>query len=421
MEETRVYSCPSCGAPMKYSITNEKLKCRFCSNTYDLEYIRTHFTEVTDEKLSDFNWIDRTKYVWEPYDQEYLEEFDCPSCGGKISTKAYYGTAKCPFCKHDVVITSDFDGDIRPDKVIPFKVTKAEFIEKYQEYISRIRKVPKPFKDIDAVKEVVGCYIPVWLYSCLCGEGNTDPSYKPLWTKDYPILANDTDISREVFYTILPYKFDEAEKFTESCLAGFPASRYIIGAENAMKTADKEIKDIYYSQKKVDYKFKSDKKKPKVSSTEDLIDSLEGVKLDFENTSYRKLSYYVVPVWLLTVTYNLEEYIFAMNGQTGKMRVDGIPKKRRVLFPCLLIAVLIQALIFAYFFIPFAKAAGEWRMALKIMSIFQIIWLPVSIALAVMVGKHLKKKKKYHNSKDLKDQKIWSVKDFISWEKRTEK
>ena len=58
MEETRVYSCPSCGAPMKYSISNEKLKCRFCSNTYDLEYIRTHFTEVTDEKLSDFNWIE---------------------------------------------------------------------------------------------------------------------------------------------------------------------------------------------------------------------------------------------------------------------------------------------------------------------------------------------------------------------------
>jgi len=188
-----------------------------------------------------------------------------------------------------------------------------------------------------------------------------------------------------------------------------------------MKTADKEIKDIYYSQKKVDYKFKSDKKKPKVSSTEDLIDSLEGVKLDFENTSYRKLSYYVVPVWLLTVTYNLEDYIFAMNGQTGKMRVDGIPKKRRVLFPCLLIAVLIQALIFACFFIPFAKAAGEWRMTLKIMSIFQFTWLPLSIDLACMFGKKLKKIKKYCNSKDLNDQKIWSVRDFISWEKRTEK
>ncbi len=110
-----------------------------------------------------------------------------------------------------------------------------------------------------------------------------------------------------------------------------------------------------------------------------------------------------------------------MNGQTGKMRVDGIPKKRRVLFPCLLIGVMIQALIFACFFIPFAKAAGEWRMTLKIMSIFQFTWLPLSIDLASMFGKKLKMIKKYCNSKDLNDQKIWSVRNFISWEKRTEK
>ena len=296
MEEVREYKCPTCGAPMRYDINKEKLHCRFCSNTYDLDYVRSHFKEVSDEKLSDFDWIERAKYVWEPYKSDDIEEFICSSCGGKFSTKAFYGTAKCPFCKHDVVISSDFDGDIRPDKVIPFRISKKEFWDKYTEYLTIFPKAPSEFRNEDLSEKIVGRYIPVWLYSCLCGEGNGDFSYKLVRTRNYPVLANDTDISKDVFYTILPYEFSEAEEFTESCLTGFPASRYIIGAENAMKAADKEIKDIYYSQKKVDVKFKSDKKRKEKISTRDFIDNLEGVKLDTENTSCRQLTYYIVPV-----------------------------------------------------------------------------------------------------------------------------
>ena len=102
MSEVKEYKCPSCGAPMYYDIKCKTLSCRFCKNTYDQEYILSHFKEETDEKVSDFDWVKRSKAVWEPYVSDKIEEFECPSCGGKIITRSSTATAKCPFCKADV-------------------------------------------------------------------------------------------------------------------------------------------------------------------------------------------------------------------------------------------------------------------------------------------------------------------------------
>ncbi|MBP5378941.1 MAG: hypothetical protein J6Y64_05320 [Ruminococcus sp.] len=58
MADISEYKCPSCGAPMRFEISGQSMVCSSCSKTYDIEYIRSHFDEVNDEKLSDFDWSD---------------------------------------------------------------------------------------------------------------------------------------------------------------------------------------------------------------------------------------------------------------------------------------------------------------------------------------------------------------------------
>ena len=106
--DVREYKCPSCGAPMHFDIDKQRMVCTFCTNGFNLEYIRSHFNEVTDEKLSDFDWVDRTKYVWEPDMLEELTEYTCSSCGGSIITKNTSASARCPFCSHEVIISSNY-------------------------------------------------------------------------------------------------------------------------------------------------------------------------------------------------------------------------------------------------------------------------------------------------------------------------
>ncbi|WP_295093007.1 hypothetical protein [Ruminococcus sp.] len=327
MADVTEYKCTSCGAPMKYDINEKRMVCTFCSNSYNLEYIRSHFNEVTDKKLLDFDWVERTKYVWEPDMLEQLEEYTCSSCGGNIITKNTSASARCPFCNHEVVISSNFSGDIRPDKVIPFEKKAEEFAENYRQNIASARYAPKAFRDPSVTDNIIGCYIPIWLYSCTCDSGVNSSSVNFKIT-DYPILG--TDIKKDIFYSVVPFNYDKAEVFTESCLTGFYASRYSIGAENAMEFADAEIKKVCFTRAAIlsdgDYYSSTSKENSIISN--------------------KKLYYYLVPIWFLNVSYKGKDYTFAMNGQTGQFASPDVPYNFRNKIDFLLTFFVIELLAF---------------------------------------------------------------------------
>lgn len=324
MADVKEYKCPSCGAPMRFDINRQRMVCIFCSNGFSLEYIRSHFNEVTDEKQSDFDWIDRTKYVWEPDMLEDLVEYTCSSCGGNIITKNTSASARCPFCNHELIISSNFSGDLRPDRVIPFRVGAEEFAEKYIQNIARY--APKAFRVSSVTDNIVGCYIPIWLYSCVCDTYGDHSNKRSFEISDFPVLG--TDVKKDVFYSAAPFWYNHSVKFTESCLAGFYASRYSIGAEHAMELADEEIKRRFGIQR---------------------VGALNGVGHfpDSSNVNAhitirnQKLTYYLVPIWFMNVKYKRKEYTFAMNGQTGKLAAPDVPFSYK--------GKLVYGLIFAFF------------------------------------------------------------------------
>ena len=367
---------------MYYDVKQERMSCKFCKNTFDIEYIRSHFNDE-DDKGSDFDWVKRSKAVWEPYVSDKIEEFDCPSCGGQIITLSSTGTAKCPFCSHDVIISSDFRGDISPDKVIPFKISKKEFADKYTEYISDIKNVPKYFKSKNALANITGCYIPVWGYSCTC-ESVVDSKFNSSITvRDYPILANDKNMGWDVFYSMWPFNFKKADDFNESYLTGFYASRYNIGAENAMRDADYRIKETCPVKK-----IKSDT----YSSDPD-------IKKIIHN---RELTYYLVPVWLLNITYEKANYIIAMNGQTGKMCTDNLPDNPLYYRSFKIIYLILQLAEFVFGFLllkPFISETGfiSEIIGMIILTIVFCIFIPIlfNIIISSLICKiifHRKKK-----------------------------
>ncbi len=333
MSDVTEYKCPSCGAPMHFDINKQRVVCSFCESSYELEYMRSHFNEVTDEKLSDFDWVERTKYVWEPDMLEEFTEYTCSSCGGNIITKNTTASAKCPFCGHNVVVSSNFAGDLRPDKVIPFKVKAEEFAEKYRENIASAGYAPKDFSDPSVTDNIFGCYIPIWVYSCTCNSKlnkSTGVIYK---IKDYPIPA--TDFKKDILYSVEPFIYDEAEDFTESCLTGFYASRYTIGAENAMDSADREVRTACLIQA-------SDQ----TGKSFDPLASLNRTTIE-----EKQLTYYLVPVWLLNVRHRNKDYTFAMNGQTGEFVSSDVPFNSRSKKHFLTIFILLEILAFLLYFV----------------------------------------------------------------------
>lgn len=400
MSEVKEFKCPSCGAPMYYDIDRKSMSCRFCKNTYDIDYIRSHFDEEAEEKGSDFDWVKRSKAVWEPYVSDKIEEFDCPSCGGKIITASSTGTAKCPFCSHDVIISSDFKGDIRPDKVIPFRISKKEFADRYTEYISDLKNVPKYFKSKSALANITGCYIPVWGYSCTCESAVDSKFNSSITVRDYPILANDKNMGWNVFYSMWPFNFNEADDFNESYLTGFYASRYTIGAENAMRDADYRIKETCPVKK-----IKSD-----TGASE------PDIKKMIHN---RELTYYLVPVWLLNITYEKANYTVAMNGQTGKMCADSLPDNpnyHRLYKIIYLILQLIEFGLGALLIKSFISGAGFNSEAIGIIIMMLLLCIFVPVVFNVIICSTIcrivffRKKKK---PASIEKNRFFYVRDFL--------
>lgn len=395
MADVTEYKCPSCGASLRFDINSQRMVCDSCSSSFDLEYIRSHFNEVTDAKLADFDWIERTKYVWEPDMLEQLVEFSCSSCGGNIITKNTSASARCPFCNHEVVISSNFSGDIRPDKVIPFKRKAEEFAEKYREEIASAAFAPKEFSDPAVTDNIVGCYIPIWLYSCSCDckTNNYSAKYK---VTDYPILG--TDIKKEAFYSVASFLYDEAEDFTESCLTGFYASRYTIGAEHVLDIVEKEVRSACSAR-------------AAILAEGDYIPDAQKAETSLSDL---KLMYYLVPVWFLNVTYKGNDYTFAMNGQTGEFASPKVPfnSKSKLHFWSIFLVCEIIAFLLTYCMVKDNDMNALTALFLTFMVTIFMSTIPAFIAAVII---HLVHSKKYIGGlRSDKPYKVQSVSSFIN-------
>ena len=301
MSDIKEYKCPTCGAPLKYNIDTQKMVCSFCSNVYDLEYISANFNKNENKKPEDFDWTKYTQNSQKNVKTQRFVEYTCPSCGGSFITLNSIVNEKCPFCKHDLIISAHFTGVIRPDKIIPFSKTIKDFTDEYWKNVSMYPIIPEEFKNKKIEKRITGQYLPIWLYSCSCQAKRYDSSTIEFKLKDYPILGTNS-FKKTVFYEIEPFNYDEAIDFTESCFMGFYASKYTIEAEKAMQQADSLISAYAFWNNNYDENIQDFRSLVKNNCT----------------ISDRKVLYYLVPVWTLEIKCRSKIYNFAMNGQTGE-------------------------------------------------------------------------------------------------------
>ena len=406
MSEVKEYKCPSCGASMYYDIEQKSLSCRFCKNTYDREYIISHFDEETNGKLPDFDWVKRSKTVWEPYVSDKIKEYDCPSCGGQIITLSSTATAKCPFCSHDLIISSNFKGDVSPDKIIPFEVTYGEFADKYTEYISERKEVPKEFKDKAALDNITGCYIPVWSYSCTCVSTIDSDYCSSITVKDYPILANDKNTGNREFYSMWPFDFSKADDFNESYLSGFYASRYIIGVENAMRYADYYIKEACPGREQYEAKYTKGSKINNNTSDP----QKEGLKKTIHK---REMTYYLVPVWLLNIKYKNRNYTVAMNGQTGKMCIDSLPENSfyHCLYKIIYLIIQLLELILGYLLLKDFFIFTE-KLIIVLISVCVVLPIVTNVMFTSLICNSIFRKKR-KKALPIVRRPLFNVRDFL--------
>ena len=87
-QQTRVleYKCPCCNAGLVFSGEAQQLTCEYCGNSFDLDAVRAFNDSQEQESVEQVQWDNVPEQQWTRDEQQTIQAFQCPSCGGEILT-----------------------------------------------------------------------------------------------------------------------------------------------------------------------------------------------------------------------------------------------------------------------------------------------------------------------------------------------
>jgi len=336
------HKCPSCGAPLRFDSGLGRLKCDWCENSYTVKEVEQRYAEQTkaaeqaaaeetakqaQQKQSDVWDTSELDSGWSDADGD-VSVYNCASCGAELICEQTTVATKCPYCGNNVVVAGKVSGMLRPDFVIPFKLDKAAAMQALRNHYKGKLLLPRHFKQENQISEIKGVYVPFWLYD---GEMEADVHFHATRSSsrrsgDYRIVTTDHyDVHRAGVVefsripvdaatkmpdghmdALEPYDYSEMVPFAASYLPGFMADKYDVSWQDGAARAD-----VRAQQTAMDA----------MRASVGMYDSCN-VKSHSFAMHRGKVHYALLPVWMLSTRWRGKDYLFAMNGQTGKLVGD---------------------------------------------------------------------------------------------------
>ena len=325
------YTCPCCGAPLAFSGASGKLECASCGNAYETEAIETMHLAAEN----DFVQFDLPKENFGAEDVAGMQAYICKGCGAELMTEDTTTATECPYCGSPTILPDRINGGVKPERVIPFTVTKEQAQQQFEDYFKGKRLLPSIFKNSrNRIADMRKLYVPYWLFDC---EADANIVYDA--EKEHTRREGDWEITRTEHYIVRrkgamafenipvdgsekldnkiteslePYDLSAAVEFRPSVLAGALADHADVNADLCEARAAERVEN---------------------SITQAVRSTVNGYTRVTErskniHTEGGKVTPVLMPVWLITTEKDGTTYNFAINGQTGKLTCD-VPADRK--------------------------------------------------------------------------------------------
>jgi len=214
-----------------------------------------------------------SKYDWEHYEPRNYEDtneinlanYSCPSCGAEITGDNTLGSTVCPYCGQATIVKSQFEGTLRPDYIIPFKIDKKAAMKAFEENFKKAPFLPDEFKNKKKIEEMAGVYVPFWMFDCDCDAAISynaervtswsDSDYTYTKTDFYKLFragsvgfANiPVDGSKKAddayMEAVEPFNYEDAVNFDSAYLSGYLADKYDVSVEDSIERANERVKN----------------------------------------------------------------------------------------------------------------------------------------------------------------------------------
>ncbi len=355
------YTCPSCGAPQKFSPVTGTLRCEFCQSEQPID--TEGKTAIVEHDLrSALQTLEQTP------NREIRREITCTKCGGSFTLTPYEVSSNCPYCGTPAI--TDFVQEIHPESILPFRITQKEAQAIFAKWIGSLWFAPSELKRlVDTQKSLKGYYLPWWTYDAdtvtdytgergdiyyvtvqrrmvVNGEERLVEVQEPRthWSyasgevrrsfDDVTVQASST-ISRKILDALEPWDTTQLVPFDTKYLSGFETEEYTIGLDNGFEMA----------RAKMDSAIRADIRRDIGGDQQRILD----YQTHYYHTTWKNALF---PLWITHFTYKGKAYHYAINAQTG--HITGERPYSYMKIAMLIVGVVAVLLIASYL-------DGVWR------------------------------------------------------------
>lgn len=352
------YQCPACTGPLHYSAKSGKLACDYCGSSFDVAEIEALYArkeaeaaaakqaadakaeaaqaakaEAAEAAAASGGWdISGLSRDWGA-EADGLRVYSCPSCGAELICDQSTAATACPYCGNPAIVPGQFSGALRPDSILPFRLSKDDAVQALRAHYKGKPFLPRSFTSANHIEQIQGVYVPFWLFD---GGAEGAASYRASNTNVYE--TGDYEITETRHYHVVragslafekipvdasskmpddhmdsiePFDYAQLRPFSTAYLPGYLADKYDVTIDDSRDRADTRCRETL------------------AQALRDTVTGYGACVTEREDIALRrgKVHYALLPVWMLSTKWRGQDFLFAMNGQTGKL-VGDLPTDR---------------------------------------------------------------------------------------------
>lgn len=352
------YQCPACTGPLHYSAKSGKLACDYCGSSFDVAEIEALYARKEAEAAAAKQAADAKAEAaqaakaeaaeaaaasggWDTSDlsrdwgaeADGLRVYSCPSCGAELICDQSTAATACPYCGNPAIVPGQFSGALRPDYILPFRLSKDDAVQALRAHYKGKPFLPRSFTSANHIEQIQGVYVPFWLFD---GGAEGAASYRASNTNVYE--TGDYEITETRHYHVVragslafekipvdasskmpddhmdsiePFDYAQLRPFSTAYLPGYLADKYDVTIDDSRDRADMRCRETL------------------AQALRDTVTGYGACVTEREDIALRrgKVHYALLPVWMLSTKWRGQDFLFAMNGQTGKL-VGDLPTDR---------------------------------------------------------------------------------------------
>lgn len=350
------HPCAACGAQAEWNPSRQRLVCPFCGTEapYQVDADTGKVQEL--DLVAALRALPDEERGW----QTARRSVQCQSCKAVMVYDPARVGQNCEFCGSPALVDyQEIKAPIRPQSLLPFKITASEVREKMRAWYSGRWFAPNALTSRALVDKVGGVYLPYWTFDAHADcpwtaeagyyyyttESYTDSKgnrqtrqvrhvrWEPAsgriehFFDDEPVCGSH-GVDARLMKAIEPFPTKELVPYDTAYLSGYVVEHYQVVLLDAAKQAREEMNGELRS----------------LCSREVPGDTQRNLQI-YPTYSGETFKHILVPAWLLTYTYGKRVFQVVANGYTGAIAGQYPKSPWKIAGAVLLILVIIVIIL----------------------------------------------------------------------------